>query len=483
MKVFFFIVSIFILQYSYSQTAEANLKKCAEAIEKWYSSNNVDKKYLEDLPPRKGQATLKACDGWATQRCIKHKRSCFCSECGPAMEREEKALEAEYERRRTACEKTYQKEYSEEQKRKKEEKEQIDRERKEEEEKQKREEKEQIDRERKAEEEKQKREEKEQIDRERKAEEEKAKSNQNLSTNSSTNSSSSKSNTSSNDYTINRFQTNQDLKKSSKAVADYKAQEGNSFISTIFEAGDLFGGAKFVNSNFGLNLTISPISIRNVPVWSNLDMYSYILNRRTNGSIKSSALTFYGYYLEAELYILNNKFSYLKGIGSLSNSYSDLGGDYSGNHTVNESHYGGEAAIGHNPIKIYVGYYKGKRDVSYNFQDNTDVNTYSLQSGNGSYDFNRKYTGVIISFNKENEDDVMERFVKIEAILEKPSLKNNNQFFGGALTWRMWLDINLEYFPKYHVAGNPLYTITNSNDKTFWNVRIGKTFTLFKGKY
>ncbi len=273
-----------------------------------------------------------------------------------------------------------------------------------------------------------------------------------------------------------RLKAQYDAQQSSKALADNLNQGGEDFmVSTLFSEDNLLQGSKFVDSHFGFNVTINPISVRNVPLYA--DIVQGSANGQSFGSAKTSALTFYGYCFDGELYLLNNKFVHLKALGAYGMSYSYLGGTYGGSNTVNESSYGAEAGLGMDQIKAFAGYIKGSRDVVYSFDDYSNANFSNTQGGSASYDFERKYAGLVYHYDNDNE-----RYVKVAYIYDTPGYSTEN-IHGYALSLRGWFDFSVEYFPTYPSAGKPGYTVTGNDEQSFWSVRFGKTFTLFKGRY
>ncbi|MET0394643.1 MAG: hypothetical protein ABW019_15975, partial [Chitinophagaceae bacterium] len=276
---------------------------------------------------------------------------------------------------------------------------------------------------------------------------------------------------------MNQAKANYDAQQSSKALADNLNQGGQDFMaSTIFDMDNLLGGSTFLDSHFGLNLTISPLHVANVPLYA--DISQYISGSQAFGSTGTSAITFYGYCFDAELYLLNNRYGFLKGLGGYRKAYSYLGGAYSQNNNLDEFVYGGEAGLGYDKWKAFAGYQKGSRDVMYSFDDYSNPYGSKTIGGTASYHYTRLSAGVVFHY----DDDEKERYIKAAYLQEKPDY-TDKAIRGLVLSSRTWLDISVEYFPNYPYAGSAHYTITDKGKPALWCVNIGKAFTLFKGRY
>jgi len=263
-------------------------------------------------------------------------------------------------------------------------------------------------------------------------------------------------------------------------VSNEMNNAGEKFTETIFSSDNLLVGSKFVKSNYGMNISITPLAIKGIPVYideSNVDLNGRVI---ATGSDKSQALSIYGMCADGELYPWYGKYFYLKGIASFQTSFYSSGGTKAITDQILEYNWGGEVAVGLKNIKAFSSIIYGQRLVQTSLVD-TSASVYTqYQSGSANYSFVRNSYGIIYHYDDETDEE--ERFVKFSYILEKPDY-SSEAFSGYGFSIRGLVDLNLMFFPKYSFAGTHTYSIAGKSDKdmNIFMINVSKTFTLFNG--
>jgi hypothetical protein len=455
-----------------AQSSYQTYQKCLENLrtQEAKESEGLIYKWFEDNPNPQKYVTL-ACDGhYPRFQCRLHKKQCygFCT-CGDNYNKESSALSQKFQQRKENCENAYQEQLkAEEEKR-------IAAEKKEREE-----------RERKEKEEKAR---KEKEVKEKEAKEKAAKAN--------TKSSSEKGKSNANNQPkespemiksrliVQRRVNSEEAAKKSLRDEEERMQG----LMSIFSNDDRMNGSSFVGSNVGLNITLGFLPYTNVPMYENVQFQATTSTsiQREQYAQPTTVTNYLGPAVQAELYLLNNKFLSLRGFTHYYLGSARIGGETDMTGSTSEFAYGGEVGVGYRGFKVFGGISYGSRDVSqgsYYHGDiaNADINT----DGAASYTFERLTGGLTIHFNKyegEKHDYNMERFIRLSVFQEKPDFNTEELIWGAGLRIRGFFELQAEYFPYYPTAGYPIFPVRNEQKLPMWSVHLSKTFTLFNGNY
>jgi hypothetical protein len=168
--------------------------------------------------------------------------------------------------------------------------------------------------------------------------------------------------------------------------------------------------------------------------------------------------------------------------------------------TATIADYGGTVLLGFKSIKTVWEYSHGKRLAISTFdQDvNSASNGYYSNTGivaTGSADYTYTRTGIGLQFDFSDDDTY-----NYETRMDKPSdeftltamlLFDRPDFLPsdakaaqvGRISLKYFLDITFEYSANYPIGGSAGYSLTSPDNKDYFYIGIGKSFTLLGSRY